>query len=39
MLLAFVAIALIAVGAFYGLQEVGFSAAEKGSGNAVRLGE
>jgi hypothetical protein len=39
MLLAFVAMAVIAVGAFYGLQEIGFSSAEQGSGNAVRLGD
>jgi hypothetical protein len=39
MLLAFVAMGVISVGAFYGLQEIGFSAAEQGSGNAVRLGD
>jgi hypothetical protein len=37
MLSAFAAIALISVAAFYGLEQAGFSAAERGSGDAVRL--
>lgn len=37
--LAFFAIAAISTGAYFALQEVGFSAAERGSGDAVRLGE
>lgn len=37
MLLAFVAIAVIAVGAWYGLQQAGFSASEQAAGEAVRL--
>lgn len=36
-LLAFAAMAVIAVGAYYALNEAGFSAAEQGSGPAVRL--
>ena len=34
--LAFVAMAVISVGANYGLHEAGFSAADQTSGNAVR---
>ncbi|MDJ0629019.1 MAG: hypothetical protein QNJ44_12225 [Rhodobacter sp.] len=37
MYLAFAAIAVIAVGAWYGLNEAGFSSAERSSGDAVRL--
>ncbi len=37
MLLAFAAIALIAVGANFGLQNAGFSAADQTTGSAVRL--
>ena len=37
MFLAFAATALIAVVAWYGLHQLGFSAAEQGAGNAVRL--
>ena len=37
MLLAFLAIAVITVGAWYGLREAGFSAADRQSGDAVRL--
>lgn len=37
MLIAFVAIAVIAVGANYILTHAGFSAAERTAGNAVRL--
>jgi len=37
--LAFVAMAVISVGANYGLQEAGFSAADQTTGNAVRLSE
>ena len=39
MLSAFVATAVIAVGAWYGLGEAGFSAGEVNSGDAVRLGD
>lgn len=37
MMLAFAAMAVIAVGANFALNEAGFSAAEQGSGDAVRL--
>ena len=37
MLTAFLAIAIIAVGSFFGLKEVGFSSSERQSGDAVRL--
>ena len=37
MLLAFVAMAVIAVGADFALDEMGFSAQEQGTGGAVRL--
>ena len=37
MLTAFVAIAVISVGSYYALGAAGFSAAERGSGDAVRL--
>ena len=37
MFTGFVAAALIAVGAYYGLHTLGFSAAEVGSGANVRL--
>lgn len=37
MWIAFAAIAVIAVIAWYGLGQTGFSAAERGSGPAVRL--
>ena len=37
MLLAFVAIAVISVGAYFGLDNAGFSAAEREAGPAVRL--
>ncbi|WP_255569791.1 hypothetical protein [Actibacterium sp. 188UL27-1] len=37
MLLAFLAIAIITVGAWYGLNQAGFSAADRQSGDAVRL--
>ncbi len=37
MMTAFVAIAVISVGAWYGLGELGFSAADQTSGSAVRL--
>ena len=37
MLSAFLAIAIIAVGAFYGLQNAGFSSSEQQAGDAVRL--
>ena len=39
MLLAFAATAVIAVGAYYALHEVGYSAEEQTSGADVRLGE
>ncbi len=39
MLSAFAAAALIAVAAWYGLHEAGFSAGERNSGEAVRLGD
>lgn len=39
MFAGFAAIAIIAVGASFALQEIGFSSADRGSGNAVRLGE
>ncbi len=35
---AFAATVLIMITAYYGLNEVGFSAAEVSAGNAVRLG-
>ncbi|MDW3181981.1 MULTISPECIES: hypothetical protein [unclassified Roseobacter] len=38
-ILAFVAMAVIAVGANFALNEAGFSAAEQGTGQAVRLGD
>ncbi len=37
MLAAFVAIAVIAIAANYGLQQAGFSAADRTTGDAVRL--
>ncbi|WP_425099451.1 hypothetical protein [Tropicibacter sp. S64] len=37
MLAGFAAAVLIAVGAYYGLHEIGFSSAEQASGPAVRL--
>lgn len=37
MVLAFVAIGVIAVGSSYALKEAGFSAADRTSGDAVRL--
>ena len=37
MLSAFAAIGIVSIAAWYGLGEAGFSAAEQGSGNAVRL--
>lgn len=37
MFTGFVAAVLIAVGAYYGLHELGFSAAETGAGPNVRL--
>lgn len=37
MLLAFTAMAVISVGAYYGLQYAGFSAADRSAGEAVRL--
>ena len=37
MLSAFLAIAIIAVGAYYGLQNAGFSSSEQQAGDAVRL--
>ena len=37
MLLAFVAIAVIGVGSYYGLQYAGFGSDERQSGSAVRL--
>jgi len=37
MMLAFLAMAVISVGAYYGLQFAGFSAAETLAGDAVRL--
>jgi len=37
MLLAFVAIAVIAVGANFGLSQAGFSAQERATGSSVRL--
>lgn len=36
-ILAFVAMAVIAVGASFGLHEAGFSSADQTSGNSVRL--
>lgn len=38
-ILAFVVMAVISVGANFALNEVGFSAAEQGSGQAVRLSD
>lgn len=37
MYLAFLATAVITVGAYYALNEAGFSAAERNAGSAVRL--
>ncbi len=37
MLAAFASIAIIAVGASFGLQEIGFSSADRTTGDAVRL--
>jgi hypothetical protein len=37
MWIAFAAMALVTVGAWYGLNEAGFSAADQTSGDAVRL--
>ncbi|MEM6887936.1 MAG: hypothetical protein AAF636_07320 [Pseudomonadota bacterium] len=37
--LAFLAIGAISVGAYYTLNQAGFSAADRTSGNAVRLGD
>lgn len=37
MYLAFAAIVVITVGAWYGLNQAGFSAAERSAGDAVRL--
>lgn len=37
MLIGFVAIAVIAVGAHYALDEIGFTAAQRTSGDSVRL--
>jgi len=37
MFLAFLAVGVIAVAAWYGLHEVGFSTADKTTSNAVRL--
>ena len=37
MITAFVAIAVISVGAFYGLKEAGYSSSDRQSGEAVRL--
>ncbi len=37
MLTAFLAIAVIAVGASFGLKEAGFSSSERQAGDAVRL--
>ena len=37
MLLGFIAIAVIGVGAYYGLHALGFSSAEMYSGGSVRL--
>ncbi|MEZ5651664.1 MAG: hypothetical protein R3E87_14095 [Burkholderiaceae bacterium] len=39
MLLAFVAIAVIAIGADFLLHDIGFSSAERHSSDSVRLGE
>jgi len=39
MMTAFAATAVIAVGAWYGLGQAGFSAGERNSGDAVRLGD
>ena len=39
MLAGFAAIAIIAVGADYALKELKWSSADRGSGDAVRLGE
>jgi hypothetical protein len=39
MLSAFVATAVIAVVAWYGLHEAGFSAGEQNAGESVRLGD
>lgn len=38
-ILAFAAMVVISVGANFALNEAGFSAAEQGTGQAVRLGE
>lgn len=37
MILAFIAMGLIAVGASYGLHQAGFSSEDRTSGNSVRL--
>ena len=37
MLTAFLAIVVIAVGAYFGLQEAGFSSSDRQTGDAVRL--
>ncbi len=37
MILAFVAIAVIGIGAYYGLQYAGFGSDQRQSGDAVRL--
>ncbi|WP_299962555.1 hypothetical protein [uncultured Roseobacter sp.] len=39
MVLAALAMAVISVGAFYGLHEAGFSAADRTAGQAVRLSD
>ncbi|WP_263845419.1 hypothetical protein [Roseobacter sinensis] len=39
MTLAFAAMAVISVGASYALNAAGFSAAQQGTGQAVRLGD
>ncbi|MDU8912444.1 hypothetical protein [Aestuariicoccus sp. MJ-SS9] len=39
MLLGFAAIAIIAIGAYYTLDRMGFSAADQTAGSAVRLGD
>lgn len=39
MMLAFTAIAVIAVGSYFALNEAGFSAADRTAGDAVRLGD
>lgn len=37
MLLAFVAVGVIAIGASYALQEIGFSSQDRNAGSSVRL--